>query len=237
MKSRNFHSFQRSGFTLVELLVVIAIIAILASVLLVGVSQALTTAKRARTSSMANQILTAVQSFYTEYSAYPVDTTAAGLDTYYSNAPAGAGSSWSKMTMTLYGNINPALPNSGVQTTGMFLDSSNVPVNSRNIPYISVSRADLDTTGAAANAPAIKTPFKNPDTGGPEYYFMAIDTNYDNVVGDKDQAAGKLPDFSTAQPNAQLKASAGIATGVAVWSNCDQSTTGNTTPNFWVHTY
>ena len=67
---------KRSGirsFTLVEILVVVSIIGLLAGLSIPAVGGALSSAKRAKVSSMANQIRIAVTQFYTEYGFYPTN--------------------------------------------------------------------------------------------------------------------------------------------------------------------
>jgi len=221
MKQSHLFSSHRSGFTLVELLVVIGIIAILASVVLAGSSQAINAAKRARALATANQIVTAVQNYYTEYSIYPIDPNKGSVDTLYNTGPK-----WEPMMVALSGGVDPGNPTQG-QVAG------NAIPNNRQISYLSMNRSDLDTT----LKPAVpKTPFKDPKTGVAEYYFLAIDSNYDNVLGDKDEPAGQMPDFSTSTTT-KLNMSTGVTTGVAVWSNCDQPVAAPTVPNFWIHTY
>jgi len=225
MKLSHLRSSSRSGFTLVELLVVIGIIAILAAVVLSGANQAINSARRMKTLSMGNQIATAVQNYYTEYSFYPTPANqATAQDTYYAYNDRTA---WEPMIVALCGGLDPGLPQQGQV-------ANNAIPNSRQISYLSPNRADLDTTKAPA---VIKTPFLR--NGTAQYYFMAVDTNYDTVLGDKDQPAGKIPNFAGAKANTALTMSAGITAGVAVWSNCDQDPTGNaaTNPNYWVHTF
>jgi prepilin-type N-terminal cleavage/methylation domain-containing protein len=61
----------RRGFTLVELLVVIAIIAVLAAAGFAGGTAAMNKARKVTAQASATSIATAVEQFYTEYSALP----------------------------------------------------------------------------------------------------------------------------------------------------------------------
>jgi prepilin-type N-terminal cleavage/methylation domain-containing protein len=63
------------GFTLVELLVVIVIIGILASLITVAVSAALTAAKRTRIVAEINAVATAIQNYKLENGSYPPSTS------------------------------------------------------------------------------------------------------------------------------------------------------------------
>jgi prepilin-type N-terminal cleavage/methylation domain-containing protein len=74
--SSNAADHHRAAFTLIELLIVIAIIAILAALGFAGVSGALTSAKKAETRAMANQIKLALSAYYAEYGTYPAVTNA-----------------------------------------------------------------------------------------------------------------------------------------------------------------
>ena len=220
-------SSKLSSFTLVELLVVIGIIAILAGVLLSAGGAAIRAAMRAKAANTATQIQTAVLNYYTEYSVYPMVAAATPVDTLFQTA-----ADWQPVTVVLCGGIDPGNPGGG-----QYSASSPYNLNTRQIPYLTLNRADLDTTVT----PAVpKTPFLSP-TGTTQYFYMAIDDDYSGVIGDSGTST-KPPDFSsmsstltTYNPFATTKAVAG---GVVVWANGDpQSTATKTHPNFWVHTY
>ncbi|WP_162274604.1 type II secretion system protein [Verrucomicrobium sp. GAS474] len=70
----------RRGFTLVELLFVITIIGILAGIAFPAFNQAMTAAKKAQASSMANQLKTSVYNFYTDYGYYPTQPQQQEID-------------------------------------------------------------------------------------------------------------------------------------------------------------
>lgn len=70
MKTTRFSN--RSAFTLIELLVVIAIIALLMGMLFPAVSSAITTAKRNDARADAEQIASAINIFWNDYSRLPV---------------------------------------------------------------------------------------------------------------------------------------------------------------------
>jgi prepilin-type N-terminal cleavage/methylation domain-containing protein len=62
---------KRTGFTLIELLIVIAIIAILAAIAIVNYLNAQIRAKVARAKSEMQTLATGLESYYTDYNAYP----------------------------------------------------------------------------------------------------------------------------------------------------------------------
>lgn len=74
-----------NSFTLVELLVVVSIIGLLAGLGFPAIGSALKAGKKAEVAAMAEQIKTAVQAYYAEYSAYP-DTDSGKTDRNFFNA-------------------------------------------------------------------------------------------------------------------------------------------------------
>jgi len=218
MKLSYLRSSRRSGFTLVELLVVIAIIAVLASVTLVGVSAALAAAKRAKANSTASQLQAAVLNYYTEYGVYPIPTGTAAGD-YVIKDAQGNDADWGNLVCALSGNINPS--------TGKPVTGDPVP-NTRAIAYLTFKSSDVDAAG---------TP-KNPlPTGASIFFNIAMDADYDGVLGAAPSTAA-LPNFATAQAGVDLTGTSGGSStaGVAVWANCNGSTSSKN-PSFWVHTY
>jgi prepilin-type N-terminal cleavage/methylation domain-containing protein len=219
-----------TGFTLVELLVVIAIIAILAATILGIGNGVINSAKRVKAQNTATQIQTAVLNFFTEYSIYPMPP-ATTTDFVTSTQ-----TQWQPMTVCLCGGIDPGNPGGGQYGT------QTIP-NTRQIPYLSFNRADLDTT----STPAVpKLPFTGP--GSSILYFqMAIDGDYSNIVGDNPATAAP-PDFggtlagvtstTYSAPSITGGTPKAIAAGVAVWGDADPNTTTTTTnPKLWVKTY
>ena len=209
---------------------VIGIIAILASVVVAGATSALNAAKRTKASNIADQIQTAINAYYTEYSVYPVtssNSSAGSGDMYYDDGPD---TSQQGLIFALCGNINPT---NGQQGTSSTTDVPNV----RQIAFLTPRRTDVDTNGILLN------PF-NP-TSDP-YFYIAMDSDYSGVVGDSGTAKGVMPDFTqwktgTAEAAATTLQN-GATQGVAVWCDCDAASlppkeAGSKAPNFWIHTY
>jgi len=155
----------------------------------------------------------------TEYGRLPVAKAYEGKDTYY---PANNAAMWAPMMIALCGNIDPADPDKKVDPS-----IATIP-NERKIVFLNLKKSDLDLSSGVG---VVKQPF--PDRNGKaQFFFMAIDSNGDGILGDKDQPAGKLPDFSSG-----ALSGAKITADVAVWSNCAEDPSDPKKMNFWVHTY
>ncbi len=86
----------KSGFTLIEILIVVAIIAILASVVLVGLGPVQQSGRDARRLSDIRQVQNALELFYNKCGYYPGTISGGACST---NAPA----SWANLGATLSG--------------------------------------------------------------------------------------------------------------------------------------
>lgn len=125
-----------AAFTLVELLVVIAIIVILMSLLLTAVPAVKEAARKAEAKNTANMVVTAINSYYTEYARFPPtedpnkesETTTAADDLVVGDPDMGA-----------------SLPNNTV-----FYTLRNIP-KGPNDAYISNPRKVVFYEGKAAN--------------------------------------------------------------------------------------
>jgi prepilin-type N-terminal cleavage/methylation domain-containing protein len=226
MKFSNFRvrGSQSYGFTLVELLVVMAIIAILAGVLFTAGTAAIRAALRAKAQNTANQIQTAASAYYTEYSVYPIPTTAvAGMDFYISDSNT---TDWPNLIEALCGNVSPS--NTSVTVT------PTVP-NTRGIAFLQLKASDVDYKNNI-DAPVNPLPY---DKVNHPYFNLAIDADYDGIVGDSGAVpAPGMPDFSkSTQGNIQYLTK-GTTGGIAVWANCNTTaTTTQWNPAFIVRTY
>ena len=146
------------AFTLIELLVVIVIIAVLAGLAFPVFQSVQNQAKKTQARNDANQIVTAVSAFYTEYGRYPLPATAT------SDAAATYGSS----------NSNKALFDElrGVSNT----------LNTRQIVFLSPPDAKDPTiprNGIAGTSSARAGEYFDPWGTA---YFLSIDWDYDNEV-------------------------------------------------------
>jgi prepilin-type N-terminal cleavage/methylation domain-containing protein len=204
-----------SGFTLVELLVVIAIIAILAAILLGVAGPAIRSAQRAKAANLANQIQTAASAYDTEYGVYPVPTGTTG-DYTIADLSGNAGT-WGTLIDVLCGNVSPS--------TGIAVPAGTI-ANTRGIAFLTLRTTDVDKSDAPLNS--LPT--------GPEIYFnIAMDSDYDGILGTGTSAA-QLPNFAAGTPTSLTLSGGSSTAGVAVWANCNGSTTSKNA-NFWVHTY
>jgi prepilin-type N-terminal cleavage/methylation domain-containing protein len=216
-------SSQSSGFTLVELLVVIAIIALLASVLAVSAGSVINSAKRAKASSNINQIQTACLNYYTEYGVYPATSQDASTGTpkdYTINDTEE--SDWADFSTGLSGNLNPSTGQTATSTVA----------NSRNIAFLNMKNTDVDKSGAPLNP-------LPPSTTSPNLYFnIAVDTDYDGILGVSPSAVNSMPNFSTGTTTSLSLTGGSSTAGIALWVNCTATKAAATNnANFWEHTY
>jgi prepilin-type N-terminal cleavage/methylation domain-containing protein len=214
---RNYSS-KHAGFTLVELLVVIGIIAILAAVLTTAASSAFRAAKRAKAQTMANQIQTGCQAYFTEYSVYPVITGSPAGDFYVSDSST----NWKQITEALCGNLSPYNPTTTVNPTVS---------NTRGIAFLSFKATDVDPNDCPLNP----LPYSTANL----YFNIVMDSDYSGIVGDSGSAkSNTMPDFVNSKVGTMAYLANGTTGGIAVWANCNTTTTATSwNPNFIVHTY
>lgn len=217
--------FRLSGFTLVELLVVIGIIAILAGVLLSVFPTVIKAAKRAKAANMATQIQTACLGYFTEYSVYPVPSTvAAGTDWTIADSSSTDGSNWGNLICVLCGNIHPSSPATPFTPTTI--------TNTRNIAFLNLKASDVGSSGSGQDAPLNPLPSS---TTANIYFNIAMNSSYSGVLGTTSPST-VMPNFGTSSGSTTTTTGGTSTAGVAVWANCNGSTTLNN-PAFWVHTY
>jgi prepilin-type N-terminal cleavage/methylation domain-containing protein len=226
--STRSRSSQSSGFTLVELLVVIAIIAILASVLAVSAGAVIKSANRAKVNANASQIQTAALNYYTEYGVYPAPSDqTAGTDFVLADATANE-KDWSDLIDGLSGGISPS--------SGKTVTTSTVN-NTRGIVFLTMKNSDV--IGGSGTGPDAPKNLVAPSGGTSVTYNIAIDYDYDGVLGITPSKA-TMPNFATGTSTSLSQTGGSSSAGVAIWVNTTGYTTGTTNAlngNLWVKTY
>ncbi|MCE0523781.1 MAG: type II secretion system GspH family protein [Methylacidiphilales bacterium] len=204
-----------SSFTLVELLVVIGIIAILAGVILSAGTNAIRAALRSKAQNLATQIQTASLSYYTEYGVYPDDTTTfpAGTDYVIKDTDA---ADWKNLLIALCGNIDPA--------TGTAVPTP-IIANSRGITFLTLKSSDV-TNDAPLNP--------LPPNAANIYFNIAIDNDYDGILGVAPSAVLTMPQFS---PTFKGTGGGTSTAGIAVWANCNPAGSTSTNAAYYIRTY
>jgi hypothetical protein len=183
---------------------------------------------------MAGQIQTSVTAYYTEYSTYPVPT-ATTTDYILGDTTAGDGASWAALDCVLCGNIHPS-------TGAVATPSAAGPTNTRGVTFMTMKVSDVyPATGPGVqDAPKNPLPSSTAANGANAYFNIAMDSDYDGVLGVAPSTVLTMPNFAATTTTTMTTSGSpygGTSTaGVAVWANCNGSTTG-TNPSFWVHTY
>jgi prepilin-type N-terminal cleavage/methylation domain-containing protein len=154
-----------AGFTLMELLIVIAMIALLIGI---GYPTFISILEKARKTQAANeeqQIITAVNGYYTDYGKYPL---ASGADFTFTGTTAGitSGSSNAALFDVLRNNTNPTGPNYATVTSW----------NPRATVYIQPPISKSGTKGGINSPTGVWY-----DPFGSSYNVM-IDGTYDNQL-------------------------------------------------------
>jgi len=215
---------KKSGFTLIELLVVIGIIAILAAVLFPAGTAAINAAKRAKANATISQIQTAVMAYNTEYSVWPVPT-ATTTDTLIGDSSATDATSWQTLICVLCGNVHPS---DGTAFTAVAAG----PTNTRSIAFLNLKSSDVFTTTTGKDAP--KNPLPTSTTAG-LYYNIAMDSDYDGILGVSPSSVTTMPNFATSTTGT-INTGGTSTAGVALWGNCNGSAT-SANPSFYVKTF
>lgn len=219
------HSRRRSGFTLVEMLVVIGVIVMLVGILLPAVNKAYTYAVRSHMQQNIQSIKSALESYKTDHSNYPlIDYTDTQLATAnYAGAVV--------LCWALVAPGNTAQDGSGNYSSGTDLPApgfSIVPKGQVYGPYLMVDNFKLMTdAGMTTNVPGPYPPTSPPNEpnwylsdryGHPILYFKAnksadiYNTNYPGFVADWTPSNSANP-----APLYNLHDNEGSATYPALW--------------------
>ncbi len=215
-----------AAFTLIELLVVISIIAVLAGLLLPVVNTVMKNARKTSCKVTENQIVAAVNSYQTEYSQYPIPSTATG-DFTYGVASNGNATNHNGDLFNVLRALNTL---DGTSPTGT--------LNSRRIVYFeakNVKNATAPKDGfvlAADSKGTLNVPFKPGDLIDPfgNMYCVRIDGNYSNALVNPYADAGKdatdTPD-TTGSGTSDSQAKRLIRTGAVAYSVGDDGQMGD----------
>jgi prepilin-type N-terminal cleavage/methylation domain-containing protein len=183
------------AFTLIELLVVIAIIAILIGLLFPAFQAVQNQAKRTQAKNDLNQIVTAVNAYYTEYGKYPL---AAGINSDTTYNPGGTSNDW------LFNELRACTAASASCSSNL-----NSPLlNTRQIVYISPPTVKDGSNPKSGIGTTTSTGQYFDPWGRP--YYVAIDGNYNNVV--------VAPGYTDLNYTTASNGDVGVTTGVIAWS-------------------
>ncbi|MFV1994969.1 MAG: type II secretion system protein [Verrucomicrobiales bacterium] len=172
------HSRKASAFTLLELLTVIVIISILVGMIFAAGPAIMRSARRSSAKSDMEQLVIAINSFYSEYGRYPVDPGMQGSDVFM--GPGGGTSNGSLMAVLL---ADPTGWNAGHK------------LNPKRIVFLNPSTAKESAKGPR-NGLGLDGNYY--DMWGNQYRII-IDTDYDNVLNSPNNKSFDYIDMGVTQ--------------------------------------
>ena len=178
------------AFTLIELLITITIIAILASLTVSGIINAIDQANRLKVRTVSMELKGGIEQFQVDYGRWPIDPSVSGAN------GEDAAELLTDGTNSLVDTLMGIPPASG----------GAVDLNPKRTSFAAFPPANNGHHGLVGAA----RPYKLADMYGQPYHIL-LDTNGDNQV--------KNPDVSNTDPKLSTGQAAHLVTKVAVYSN------------------
>jgi len=169
------NSKPRGGFTLIELVVVITVIVILMALLFPAFKGVQDQAKRTQAKNDITQVVTAINSYYTEYGKMPVDGTKQGFDTLLGD-PGGS------YDNHIIFDVLRAISDSDWNSGNVLNPKQIIFFNGANVKDGTNPRSGIATQDATVNGVTIKKDAFVDPWGGE--YLVSVDADYDGWTQD-----------------------------------------------------